>query len=89
MKSIGSSKSQLKYFSERETNYRNLTDKLETIRFETHLGGGKKAIEHQHSKGKLTARERIKLLIDKDSDFHELNTFCAHDMYMEYGGAPS
>lgn len=89
MNEIGSSKNSLKYFSERESNYKNLTDKLDTIRFKTHLGGGKKAIERQHSKGKLTARERVKLLIDNNSDFCELNTFCAHDMYSEFGGAPS
>lgn len=53
------------------------------------LGGGKKKIEKEHSKGKLTARERINYLIDKKTDFLELGAFVAHDMYEEYGGCPA
>ncbi|MEX2589880.1 MAG: carboxyl transferase domain-containing protein, partial [Chitinophagales bacterium] len=58
--------------------------KLEKI----HLGGGKKNIEKQHSKGKLTARERVEYLKDKDSDFLEIGAFCGDGMYEEYGGCP-
>ena len=89
MKSIGTSKEALKYFSNREKYYKGLLTEIESIRNKTVEGGGKKAIDRQHSKGKLTARERVALLIDKDSEFFELNTFCAHEMYKEYGGAPS
>jgi len=53
------------------------------------LGGGKKKIEKEHSKGKLTARERINYLIDKKSNFLELGAFVANDMYEEYGGCPA
>jgi len=53
------------------------------------LGGGKKKIEKEHSKGKLTARERIDYLIDKKSNFLELGAFVANDMYKEYGGCPA
>jgi acetyl-CoA carboxylase carboxyltransferase component len=53
------------------------------------LGGGAKAIESQHKKGRLTARERIKKLIDRDSQFFELSIFAAFEMYEEWGGAPS
>lgn len=53
------------------------------------LGGGKKKIEKEHSKGKLTARERIDYLIDEKSDFLELGAFVANDMYEEYGGCPA
>ena len=53
------------------------------------LGGGKKKIEKEHSKGKLTARERIDYLIDPKSDFLELGAFVANDMYEEYGGCPA
>jgi len=53
------------------------------------LGGGKKKIEKEHSKGKLTARERIDYLIDKKSNFLELGAFVANDMYEEYGGCPA
>ena len=54
-----------------------------------HLGGGAKAIESQHKKGRLTARERVALLIDAGSEFFELGSFVAWKMYEEWGGAPS
>ena len=50
-------------------------------------GGGKKAIESQHAKGRLTARERIDLLAD-DGTFFELGLYAAYGMYEEWGGAP-
>ncbi len=53
------------------------------------LGGGTKAIEKLHSRGKLTARERIEKLIDLNSSFLEIGLFTAYKMYEEYGGAPS
>jgi 3-methylcrotonyl-CoA carboxylase beta subunit len=52
-------------------------------------GGGGKAIDAQHKKGRLTARERIKKLIDPNSPFFELSIFAAFEMYEEWGGAPS
>jgi 3-methylcrotonyl-CoA carboxylase beta subunit len=52
-------------------------------------GGGTKAIDSQHKKGRLTARERIAKLIDPGSHFFELGTFAAFEMYEEWGGAPS
>ena len=52
-------------------------------------GGGAKAIESQHKKGRLTARERIAKLIDSGTYFFELGTFAAFEMYEEWGGAPS
>jgi acetyl-CoA carboxylase carboxyltransferase component len=52
-------------------------------------GGGEKAIESQHNKKRLTARERINLLIDRDTDFFELGLYAAYEMYEEWGGAPS
>src|SRR5258708_4729261 len=52
-------------------------------------GGGTKAIESQHKKGRLTARERIVKLIDPGAQFFELGIFAAHEMYEEWGGAPS
>jgi len=53
------------------------------------LGGGERGIERQHHHGRLTARERIEKLIDKGSTPFECGLFIAHDMYTEYGGAPS
>lgn len=52
-------------------------------------GGGAKAAEAQHSKGRLTARERLKLLLDEGTEFVELGLWAAQGMYEEYGGAPS
>ncbi|MGA8162230.1 MAG: acyl-CoA carboxylase subunit beta [Acidobacteriaceae bacterium] len=52
-------------------------------------GGGPKAIEAQHAKERLTARERLDLLLDPGTDFFELGLFAAFGMYEEWGGAPS
>ncbi|MCI0705199.1 MAG: acyl-CoA carboxylase subunit beta [Planctomycetia bacterium] len=53
------------------------------------LGGGQKAIERQHEKGRLTARERIAKLLDSESAWMELGLWAAWKMYSEWGGAPS
>src|SRR5580658_2797574 len=53
------------------------------------LGGGAKAAEAQHGKGRLTVRERLKLLLDEETEFLELGLWAAHGMYGEYGGAPA
>ena len=53
------------------------------------LGGGTRAAEAQRAKGRLTVRERLKLLLDQDTEFLELGLWAAHGMYMEYGGAAS
>jgi 3-methylcrotonyl-CoA carboxylase beta subunit len=52
------------------------------------LGGGSKAAEAQHAKGRLTVRERLKLLLDEGAELLELGLWAAHGMYEEYGGAP-
>lgn len=52
-------------------------------------GGGKKANLKQKEKNKLTARERIKYLCDKDKPFIEIGTFAGFEMYEEYGGCPA
>jgi 3-methylcrotonyl-CoA carboxylase beta subunit len=52
-------------------------------------GGGPKSIESQHSKNRLTARERLNLLLDPGTEFFELSLFAAHGMYEEWGGAPA
>src|SRR6202012_1446644 len=52
-------------------------------------GGGAKAIESQHKKGRLTARERIAKLIDPGSHFTDLSAYAAYEMYEEWGGAPA
>lgn len=52
-------------------------------------GGGPESIEKQHAKNRLTARERIRLLVDGGTQFFELGLFAAYEMYQEWGGAPS
>ncbi|MGD0630715.1 MAG: acyl-CoA carboxylase subunit beta [Terracidiphilus sp.] len=52
------------------------------------LGGGAKAAEAQHAKGRLTVRERLALLLDEGSEFLEVGLWAAYGMYGEYGGAP-
>ena len=52
-------------------------------------GGGSKAIEAQHKKGRLTVRERIAKLVDPSTPFFELGIYTAHEMYEEWGGAPA
>jgi len=63
----------------------NLTSQEQAIL----LGGGAKAIERQHEKGRLTARERIAQLIDPEPSFFELGLWAAWNMYVEWGGAVS
>ena len=53
------------------------------------LGGGKERIAKQHEEGKLTARERIKTLIDENSTFFEIGAFAGYGMYEEHGGCPA
>src|SRR5438309_3992529 len=75
-----------------EKNARRAIDLLTTIKNEEEqirVGGGAKAIESQHKKGRLTARERIAKLIDAGSRFFELGIYAAYEMYEEWGGAPS
>src|SRR5215471_12120392 len=52
-------------------------------------GGGKKAIEKQKEKNKLTARERIEYLVDKDKSFIEIGAFAGYEMYEAEGGCPA
>jgi acetyl-CoA carboxylase carboxyltransferase component len=52
-------------------------------------GGGEKAAEAQHGKGRLTVRERLRLLLDEGTELLELGLWAAHGMYGEYGGAPA
>ncbi len=78
--------------AEFEKNGRLMVDRLTDIKNEEQKirqGGGAKAIEAQHKKNRLTARERIAKLIDAKTEFFELGLYAAHDMYQEWGGAPS
>src|SRR5947209_17423203 len=75
-----------------EQNTRRMVDLLTEIKNEEaqlQEGGGAKAIEGQHKKGRLTARERIARLIDPKTDFFGLGIYAAYEMYQEWGGAPA
>ncbi len=89
MGKIGNPKNEDEAFLKREDYYKNLLRKLKAEKQKVQLGGGEKAIERHKAKGKLTARERINLLVDNPNEFIELSTFAAYNMYQEYGGAPS
>ena len=74
-----------------EANMRFMADLVSQVRNEEEKireGGGPKAIESQHAKGRLTARERINLLADPGT-FFELGIYAAFGMYEDWGGAPS
>ncbi|MBX2975607.1 MAG: acyl-CoA carboxylase subunit beta [Ignavibacteriaceae bacterium] len=89
MKKIGNTINQDDNFLVREDYHKNLIRKLEAELKKVSLGGGETAISKHKAKGKLTARERVELLIDNNSKFYELNSLAAYGMYEEYGGAPS
>jgi 3-methylcrotonyl-CoA carboxylase beta subunit len=75
-----------------EKNMRAMADLVSVVRNDEEKireGGGPKAIEAQHNKKRLTARERIALLLDPGSEFFELGTYAAWGMYEEWGGAPA
>ena len=66
-----------------------LLAKLQADEQRIRSGGGTAAIERQHGKGRLTARERIKRLVDPGTQLLELGLWAADGMYGDWGGAPS
>ena len=74
-----------------KANRASLIDLLSKIREQEETirqGGGPKPAAAQHAKKRLTVRERLDLLLDKQSEFLELGLWAAYEMYGEYGGAP-
>ena len=76
-------------FNKNDDKMRLLISEMKRKHATVSLGGGKKKIEKQHAKGKLTARERIDYLKDTDANFLEIGAFVGEGMYEEYGGCPS
>ncbi len=76
-------------FSKNEDAYLLKLAKLDREKESIFLGGGKKRIDKQHAKGKLTARERVNYLIDNGEEFFEIGSFAAHGMYNNHGGCPA
>jgi 3-methylcrotonyl-CoA carboxylase beta subunit len=78
--------------AEFQKNRAMLVDRLTEIKNQEEQirkGGGAKAIQSQHNKNRLTARERIAKLVDPGSRFFELGLYAAYEMYEEWGGAPA
>src|SRR3984957_12773486 len=76
-------------FNKNEDNMKQALVQLRNRYQKIAIGGGTKSIEKQHEKNKLTARERIAYLVDKDSVFYEIGAFAGYEMYEEYGGCPA
>tara|TARA_Y100000994_G_scaffold197_2_gene214 strand:- start:290 stop:1927 length:1638 start_codon:yes stop_codon:yes gene_type:complete len=76
-------------FNQNEDNMKLLVSEMKQKRNIIEMGGGKESIKKQHEKGKLTARERIDNIFDKESKYIELGVFAAHDLYQNYGGCPA
>ncbi|MAW20819.1 MAG: methylcrotonoyl-CoA carboxylase [Flavobacteriales bacterium] len=76
-------------FNKNDDKMRLLISEMRRKVTDISLGGGKKKMEKQHSKGKLTARERIEYIKDNDADFLEIGVFAGYEMYTEYGGCPA
>ena len=76
-------------FNKNEDYNKLLVADLKKKLLKVYVGGGKNRIEKLHAKGKLTARERIDYLFDKNSKSIEIGAFVGDEMYKEHGGCPS
>lgn len=76
-------------FNKNEDHNKLLLSELKKRLAKVKLGGGEKSIAKHHSKGKMTARERIDYLLDAKSKSIEIGAFAGEDMYENYGGCPS
>lgn len=76
-------------FNKNEDHNKLLLSDLKQRLVKVKLGGGEKRIEKLHAEGKMTARERIEYLLDKNSKSIEIGAFTGDGMYAEHGGCPS
>ncbi|NNE31663.1 MAG: acyl-CoA carboxylase subunit beta [Winogradskyella sp.] len=76
-------------FNKNEDHNKLLLSDLKKRLAKVKLGGGEKSIAKHHSKGKMTARERIDYLLDSKSKSIEIGAFAGEGMYEQYGGCPS
>src|ERR1700741_4377945 len=75
-------------FNKNEDKMRQLISQMEQRLGKIYLGGGKARIEKLHEQGKMSARERIDFLLDKDAPRIEMGAFAGYEMYAEHGGCP-
>ncbi|MCC6252443.1 MAG: acyl-CoA carboxylase subunit beta [Bacteroidia bacterium] len=76
-------------FNKNEDVNKMMLSAMEKKLAKVYEGGGAKRIEKLHAEGKMTARERIDFLLDKDSERIEIGAFAGDGMYAEHGGCPS
>ncbi|PIE50220.1 MAG: methylcrotonoyl-CoA carboxylase [Flavobacteriales bacterium] len=76
-------------FNKREDENKLKLSQINRLLTQIKKGGGEKRLEKLRSKGKMTARERIDYLLDKDADAIEIGAFAGYEMYEEHGGCPS
>ncbi len=77
-----------KLASDNQNYWQKTYDVYSKLSNQIKLGGGVSNIEKQHLKGRLTARERLQLLLDDQAEFFEFGIFVASEMYEEWGGCP-
>jgi 3-methylcrotonyl-CoA carboxylase beta subunit len=75
-------------FNKNEDIMRLLISQMEQRLQKIYLGGGKARLEKLREQGKMSARERIDFLLDKDSPRFEMGAFAGYEMYPEHGGCP-
>lgn len=76
-------------FNKREDHNRLKLSEINSLYHEIKKGGGEKRLQKLRDEGKLTARERIDYLLDKNKDSIEIGAFAGYEMYEEHGGCPS
>ncbi|HEX4886577.1 MAG TPA: acyl-CoA carboxylase subunit beta [Luteibaculaceae bacterium] len=76
-------------FNKNDDKMRLLISAMERKLAKIYEGGGKSRMAKQHEQGKMTARERIDYLLDKNTDRFEIGAFVGDEMYPEHGGCPS
>jgi acetyl-CoA carboxylase carboxyltransferase component len=76
-------------FNKNEDSYKLALSEMRKKLDRIYEGGGKKSIQKQHDRNKMTARERINYLMDKGRPFVEIGAFAGDGMYAEEGGCPA
>ncbi|MEL6616184.1 MAG: carboxyl transferase domain-containing protein, partial [Bacteroidota bacterium] len=73
----------------RQAHMQKLLEGLSSQMAEIRRGGGEKAVQRMHARGKMTARERVTALLDEGSPFYEVGAFVGRGMYEDEGGCPA
>ncbi len=76
-------------FNKNDDKMRLLISQMEQRLQKIYEGGGKKRLDKLHEQGKMSARERIDFLLDKNTQRFELGAFAGYEMYEEHGGCPA